>query len=519
MKKRIIAFVSAVLALSMLVVGCGGSNNASSAPAADGSSGSSAANKDTLVIAISGEPRSFDPYGSNDSISSTMKDQMFDTLFKQNENNEVVPILVDTYEWIDDTTLNFTVKSGIKFHNGEELTIGDVLYSFKRGIDSEYTTWIVENIDIDNTKILEDGKTLQLKLKAPKGDQLAALCFLYIVNEKTASAADYNAETGPVGTGAFKFSKQVKGDRIEMTSNADYWDGAPKFNNLTFRIITEAASRTIEVESGGVDIIYNVLPTDIPILESSEGVVMHRAPNFSLNFVGFNCTRAPFDNPKVRQAITYAVDKESIVEAVYGETGSVATGPISSVIWGYSDDVMQYTYDPEKAKALLAEAGFPEGFKTTFTVSDSQQRIDTAEIMQNQLRQVGIEVETIVLENATYLDKIVNNDFDMFALGWTTNTGDADYGLYETFHSGLPTWSNTTQYSNAELDKHLEEGRASVDPEVRKAAYAAAQKIIVEEAPEIFLWNGEEILAARDYVKGLVLSPSGRHNFGSVYFE
>lgn len=512
MKKKLIGFLSSVMALSLLA-GCGTGGNAS------GNNGGASGAKDNLVVAITGAPRSLDPFSSNDNISTTVQGQLYDTLFVQNEKYEVVPSLVDQYSWVDDTTLNLTVKAGVKFSDGSDLTVNDVLFTINRAIDSEYLTWIVENIDLANTKILDDGKTLEIKLKNPKADQLAAFGFLYIVSEKAVTTEGYDPETAPIGSGPFKFSMQVKGDRIELVKNDGYWNGVPKYTTLIFRIITEAASRTIEVESGGVDIIYNVLPTDIPTLESSAGVVIHRAPNFSLNFVGFNCTREPFNNPKVRQAITYAVDKAALVDAVYGQTGSVATGPISSVIWGYSDDVMQYTYDVEKAKALLAEAGFPDGFATTMTISDSQQRVDTAEILQNQLKDIGITMEVQVLENATYLDKIVANDFDMFALGWTTTTGDADYGMYETFYTGMPTWSNTTQYSNPKLDQYLDAGRATVDPEARKAAYAEAQKILVEEAPEIYLWNGEEILAARDNVKGLVLSPSGRHTFETVYFE
>lgn len=518
MKKKLTGFIASFLALSMMA-GCGSAANSGGAAGGDGSAAGGGAAKDNLIVAITGEPRSLDPFSSNDNHSTTIQGQLYDTLFVQNEKYEVVPSLVNEYSWVDDTTLNLTIKDGVKFSDGTDLTVNDVLFTINRGYDSEYLTWIVENIDAANTKILEDGKTLEVKMKTPKADQLAAFCFLYIVSEKAVTTEGYDPEGAPIGSGPFTLSKQVKGDRIELVKNENYWNGAPKYTTLIFRIITEAASRTIEIESGGVDIIYNVLPTDIPILESAAGVVIHRAQNFSLNFIGFNCTREPFTNTKVRQAITYAVDKAALVDAVYGATGSVATGPISSVIWGYSPDVMQYTYDVEKAKALLAEAGFPDGFSTSITISDSQQRIDTAEILQNQLKAVGIDLKVNVLENATYLDKIVANDFDMFALGWTTTTGDADYGLYETFHTGMPTWSNTTQYSNPELDKYLDAGRATVDEAARKEAYLQAQKILVEEAPEIYLWNGEEILAARDNVKGLMLSPSGRHTFDTVYFE
>lgn len=498
----------------MLFTGC--STSESSKESNNSGSGTT---KTDLVVAITGEARSVDPFGSNDSLSSTCKDQIYDTLFKKDSSGEIVPSLVDTYTWVDETTLQMTIKQDIKFHNGNEFLIEDVLYTIKRGKESEYTTWITENIDIDNTKILEDGVTLEIKYTIPRGDSLAALCFLYVVNEATCEESGYNPETNPVGTGAFKYSTLVKGDRMEFESNADYWNGAPAFEKLIFRTITESASRTIELESAGVDVIYGVATNDIALLADNPQITVHRTPNYSLNFVGFNCQVEPFNDPLVRQAITYALDKEAIVEVVYGEKGSVATGPISDNIFGYSADVMEYTYDVEKAKELLAQAGYPDGFETTITVSDSQERITTAEIIQNQLSAIGVTVTSEVLENATYLDRVVESKFNMYALGWTTNTGDADYGLYETYHSDCPTWSNTSRYSNPEVDTILEKARASTDSQERLALYAEVQKILVEDAPQIYMWNGEEILAARSNVQGLELNPSGRHNFSTVYFN
>ncbi len=520
MKRKLVSLLSALLAIALLLSACGGSGESSSGGDSDSESGSeNTVAKTNLVVAVTAEARSIDPFGSNDSTSSTVKDQIFDTMFTHDASGTVIPSLVDTYEWVDDNTLHVTAKDGIMFHDGTELVVGDFLYTITKGKESEYTTWITENIDTDNSMVLEDGETLELKFFTARGDSLAALCFLYIVSESATEAEGYDPEATPNGTGAFKFVEHVAGDRVEFASNADYWNGAPAFETMTFRIITEAASRTIEVESGGVDIIYNVAQNDIELLEANEDVALHRAPNYSLNFIGFNCQVAPFDDPLVRQAITYALDKESIVTAVYGETGSVATGPISDVIFGYSDDVMEYTYDIDKAKELLEQAGYADGLSFTLTVSDSAQRVLTAEIIQNQLGQIGITVETEVLENATYLDRIVESDFQMYALGWTTNTGDADYGLYETYHTDSPTWANTCRYSNPEVDDLLEQARVSTDSDERLDLYAQVQQIIVEEAPQIYIWNGEEILAARSNVQGLELSPSGRHNFATVYFS
>ncbi|MEG0090274.1 MAG: ABC transporter substrate-binding protein, partial [Oscillospiraceae bacterium] len=220
----------------------------------------------------------------------------------------------------------------------------------------------------------------------------------------------------------------------------------------------------------------------------------------------------------VRQALSYAIDKKAIVDAVYSGVGTVGTGPLASTVWGYEPDVKQYEYNPEKAKELLKEAGIPEGFEVKITTSDSQVRADTAEIMQNQLNAVGIKSTVEVLENSTYLDKVVEGSLDIFILGWTTTSGDADYGL-QPFLSTSPSWTNTTFYNDPKVDDLLIKAKTEQDATKRKELYSEAQKIIAEDAPIIFLQQGEEVYATRNNVKGAKVTAANRFFLNEITFE
>ena len=229
------------------------------------------------------------------------------------------------------------------------------------------------------------------------------------------------------------------------------------------------ATRSIEVEAGGVDIAVDIQATDIPRLEKAEGVKVFKNVASSVNFIGLNTTKEPFNDVRVRQAINYAIDKDSIYNVVYQGTGTIAEAPMSSVVWAFNDKLPKHEYNVEKAKELLAEAGYPDGFKMTMTTDESQQRQDTAEMVQSQLAEVGIQVEIRPLERTTYISEVCAGNLEAFSLGWSSDTGDPDYALYASFHSSQHgEGGNMSFYTNPEVDKLLETGRTSTDQEEKK---------------------------------------------------
>lgn len=471
------------------VVGCGSKEEEGAA--AEGEV------KDTLTIAQSADPVSLDPYGTTDTPAIRVANCIFETLVTLDDEGNIEGRLAESWEIVDDCTYVFKLREGVKFHNGEELKASDVEFSFGLIAESPHASSIRATIDFENSKAIDDY-TFEMKMTEPFGPILNHLghAVMAIVNEKAYTEAGDAVGQNPVGTGPYKFVSWEASDRIVLEQNTEYWGEAPAIPNVVWRTIPEVATRSIEVEAGGVDIAIDIQASDVARLEKAEGVEVFRNVASSVNFIGLTTTKAPFDDVRVRQAINYAIDKEAIYNVVYQGTGTIAEAPMSSVVWAYNDELPAHEYNVEKAKELLAEAGYPDGFKMTMTTDESQQRQDTAEMVQAQLAAVGIEVEIQPLERTTYIGEVCAGTLEAFSLGWSSDTGDPDYALYASFHSSQHgEGGNMSFYTNPEVDRLLEIGRTSTDQEERKQAYLDAQAIVWEEVPCIFLQCPEDLYA------------------------
>lgn len=474
--------------------------------------------KDELIVAQGADPVSLDPHGQNDQSSSRVRVQIFDNLVTQNKNMEFQPGLAVSWEQIDELTIEFKLREGVVFQNGEKFTADDVIFSLKRSINSPSTGHIVQMIDEDKLEKIDDY-TVRVVTKNPFGPLLAHLSHpaAAIANEKAVEEAGDDVDIQPVGTGPYKLVEWARGDYVKLERNDDYWGEPAKTKYVIFRNVAENANRTIEVETGGADISYDIPPNDVARVEENEDLQLFRDKNFSTTYVGFNCAKEPFDNPLVRRAINHAVDMDSIVEVVYYGTGNKASGPLSSNVTYANQDLEPYEYNPELAKELLAEAGYADGFDLVIWTNDNKQRMDIAEIFQNQLRQVGINATSEVLEWGAYLTNTAQGEHDMFILGWVTVTGDADYGLYALFHSSQHgDAGNRTFYTNERVDELLDIGRNATTEEERAEAYEEVQVIIRDDAPWIFTWNGEDLTAASAKVEGFELHPAGHYRLKNV---
>lgn len=486
-KQLLAALLAVVMAFTMTACG-GGSGN--SAPA-EGEA------KDTLVIAQGADATSLDPYGTTDTPAIRVASLIFETLTVLNDDGTVGPGLAESWEIVDDTTYIFHLRQGVKFHNGEELKASDVAFSFSKIAESPHASSIRATIDFENSKVVDDY-TFEMKLTEPFGPILNHLAHpvMAIVNEKAYTEAGDQVSQNPVGTGPYKFVSWASGDRIDLTANENYWGEAPKIKNVVWRVIPEIATRSIEVEAGSVDIAIDIQASELDRLEANPEVGVFKHEASSINFMCFNTQKAPFDNVKVRQAINMAINKDAIYQVVYQGTGTIARAPMSSVVWAFNDQLEPAPYDVEAAKALLAEAGYPDGFKMTITCDQNQVRLDTAEMIQAQLAEIGIQVEVATMERGAFIEKVIDGSLEMFGLGWSSDTGDPDYALYASFHSSMMgAGGNMSFYSNPKVDELLQTGRTSTDPEVRKAAYLEAQEIVWEEVPCVFLQCPEDLYA------------------------
>ena len=476
---------------------------------------------ETLTVATTADIFSMDPQLKKDVPSGRIKVLVFETLVRTDEFGNIVPAIAKKWEFVDDTTIHFTINEGIKFHNGESLTMEDILFSFQRGENAPQTGITMQAIDIPNCKAISDN-VFEMNLKYPSGAimvNLADSSCSIVPKAYIESVGEQKFAQEPIGTGPYTFDNWVSGDRIELSKFKDYWGDDPYFGEIVFRVIVESANRAIELETGGVDMAIDVLPADINRITENPELTLYRAPNYSVTYMAMNQQKEELSNVKVRKAISLALDLESIVDAVYGGTGSPGRGPMSSSVWGFNKDMQTVKQDKEKAKQLLTEAGYENGIEIQILTSDHQQRIDFCEIAQNQLAQVGIKCEVKIMEWGAYLDAIFLGEFDMTVLGFSYGA-DPVTGLTSVFHSEMfGANGNISWYRNEEVDRLLDAAKSEMDTEKRREMVEKVQKHISDDAVWVFIWQGENLTGTINGLEGFVLRPDSMNRLQDIYKE
>lgn len=516
--KRLALFSMTVLS-AFIVTACAGTNS--------GQTGSEG--RDRLVAAQSGDPVSLDLHRANDVNSSLITGQMFETLVTQNmETMAIEPALATDWRLLEDgVTWEFDLRQNVVFHNGEPFTADDVLFTFQRAAAFPQIDVILGMIDTANIVVVDDY-TIHIPTFEPFAPFLRNLSHTVagIMNREAVETAEAQSEAAvsanPVGTGPFEFVQWVAGDFVELRRFEDFYGDLPAFETLIVRTIAENSNRIIELETGAIDIAITIDPNDINRVENSSDMVLHRQPNFSTQYLGLNTRNPILADVRVRQALNYAVDVESIVTHLMNGVGSLSVGPIGSNVWGFNNNLTGYGFDLDRARELLAEAGIDENNRVSLNLWTSNAGVGPviAEAVQAQLRVVGIDVTISPMEWATYIEALNGEAHDMFVMGWGTVTGDADYGLYSLFHSQQdPSAGNRFFLDNPRIDEILDEARTLTDDDARRLElYHEVQEIIVEEAPWIFLWTSETVLATRAEVQNFELSPVNHHRFRGVTF-
>ena len=512
MKKKFGLLVTIILSMLFLVA-CGGSGDKKEGADAGASTG-----KDTLVIAQGADAKSLDPHASNDNPSSRIRVQIYDRLMDLDDNGVPQPMLAESWERPDDKTIIFHLRKGVKFHNGDEMKASDVKFSLERALASPEVSHILTGIN--GVEVLDDY-TVKVTTEKPMAAILNNLAHttIAILSEKATKEAGDKFGQNPVGSGPYKFVSWQSGDRVTLEAFPEYWQGEAPVKNVVFRNIVEETNRTIGLETGELDIIYDIQGMDKNKLKDDDRFVVIEGPQVSMTYLGFNMKKAPYDNPKVREAISYAIDQKPIIDTVFLGAGEAANSIIGPNVWGYYD-VEKYTQDIEKAKALLTEAGYPDGFKAKIWVNDNPVRRDTAVILQDQLKQIGIDLAIETVEWGAFLDGTARGDHEMFLLGWGTVTRDPDYGIYELVStSTMGSAGNRSFYSNPTVDKLLEEGRTELDPEKRKAIYKEIQEIIRKDIPMYMIIYPLQNVVTQKNIKNFKLDPANAHRIYGVTKE
>jgi peptide/nickel transport system substrate-binding protein len=517
------------LLLSLLLV-CG-LLEANAAP------GRAQANNDTLIVAVASDMQNLDPtLSSADVYTQEMLTNVYDWLVDYDlseeadgtqtaDPNTFVGGLAERFEWSPDgTKITFTLRDGLKFSNGDPLTAEAVKFTFDRIFDQQGVTYgnmsMAAVPDKDHVKVI-DEQTIEMTVDTPNtlllgnmaqfGNSILnpAVVEPHMTTEDPYAHEWLKANTTGTEQGPFVLESWEPGNQWVLARNPNYWGEPPKLERIIFKVIPDPSSRLTQLQSGAVDIAYELPTTDILALEGDPNLQIIRYPSRFVVFLGMNEQVPPFDNKLVRQAISNAIPYETIVNEVLNGYGRQLTSPIPDGTPTHTDEFFVYKQDPEKAKELLTEAGFPDGFETTLAVaSGNQEGKETAVWVQQSLAEIGITVNIQELPGAAFAEQLQKHELGFFFFNnWISINNDPFYHLYWLFWSPC---CNYTNYSNPEVHQLIEEYTLSTDQEARDQAALDAQQAIVDDAPWVFLYQPDFLLAMRSNVKGYVFYSTDR---------
>ncbi|MGM1046440.1 peptide/nickel transport system substrate-binding protein [Paenibacillus uliginis N3/975] len=485
-----------------------------------------------LVVAWLSDPPSMDPHMSTDQQTSVMTTHIYDTLLKHDKDLKIQPNLAESWKAVDDVTWEFKLRQGVKFSDGSVFNAEVVKANIDRMLDPKVASPRAGLVDMVKEVKVIDENTVQFVTAYPFSPLLAHLAHpgVGMVSAEgikqdyekvnAGEKAGAHLAQNPAGTGTFKLDNWNPGQEVKLVRNDDHWGEKAKVDSVTFKVVSEDGTRIAELETGYAHIIDPVSPSSISRVEGLDGASLNRQASLSLSYIGFNMQKKPFDDVRVRQALSMAINKDDIISGIYEGTGIPAVGPLAPNVNGYDASVKPIENNMEKAKELMKEAGLEKGFSTTIWTNDNAERIKIAEYVQSKLKELNVEVKIEVMEWGAYLAQTAEGKHDMFVLGWSTVTADADYGLYLVFHSanvGEP--GNRTFTKDAELDRLLDEGRKENDPAKRQALYKQAQEKLVELAPMLYIHHQEYLDGVSDKVKGYWRHPNGIMQFHGVSIE
>jgi peptide/nickel transport system substrate-binding protein len=464
---------------------------------------SAGASAQTLEIAVPQSPAGLDPhiitaFASFEVVNGTI----YEGLTALDKDLKVVPGLAESWTVAPDgKTVTFKLRQNVVFHDGSPMTAEDVAATVRRVQSKDIASPLATRLAAVENVVVKDPHTVEFQLKEPSAPLLSSLSTLAMV-PKSMETNKEALQKAPVGTGPFKFQEWQPNGFILLTKHDKYWQqGLPKLAGLKFNIVPESATRQVGLTSGQYALVPNADPATALQLKGKPGVKLVETLELAYTLVGMNTSKPPFDNPKVREAVNYALNRGEIVQAaLYG--AGVPGGPLSPALKEWAVDLAQYPcYKPDaaKAQALLKEAGVATPVAVTMSVLPRQDIKDIAQVVQEQLNKAGFKVELKNQELGQFVQDWRNSNFDLFA---STNAGSADPDdyFYRTFRTGGST--NVFKYSNPKVDQLLDTARSSLDQGARKKAYEEVQKELACQGPVAHLAYGTLFSAARQNLQG-----------------
>ena len=533
MKKVLLAVL--VICLVFSLIGCvPGSGNNQDSEVVDGNN-ENAENDDNdvkddkIVVTLTTEILTLDPQISAGTPAEVVRKHIYEGLVFANENNEISPLLAESWTVSDDgLEWTFMLKEGVKFHDGESFNAEAVKRTFDRYKTNEGSSrrYIYSNlIEVE----VVDEYTVKFITEKPQSNFLNLLAYGggAILSQKSHELDPEEVGKNPIGTGPFRLKESVSNEYVIVEKFDEYWGDVAQLSEIKFVTVKEAATRVNMLETGEADYIVGVTAQDVDRLEQDAQYEVRYDKSNRVAQIGFNITKAPFDNKLVRQAMNYAINRETIVNGIYSGIGEPADSVIAPATWGHSDTKM-YEHNMEKAKELLAEAGYPDGFTAKIWTPDGRYFKDKESVMAfvGQMQEVGINLEVEVIDWGQYLKelKIPNeegNRVELYMLGWESTTGEANYLFNSVFTSKniAPKGWNTMFYSNERVDELNELATACMDDEQRYEYFKEMQMIIMDESPWVPMFVFGQVAVHRSDLEGINVLPIEVPLFTKAYIK
>ena len=470
-----------------------------------------------ITIAEKAEIKTLDPQNTVDSASLSVIQMINQRLFKIDNNGNIIPEIAEEATKVNEKTTLIKIKKDLFFSNGEPVTVDDILFSLNRAKESPRMTqdfYMIESFE----KV--DDRTLKINTLYDAGNLLHKLASggVAIVNKKAFEEDENNI----VGTGMFKLKEWVAGEKLVLERNEFFKDSKSNVDTLVVKFVPEANSRMIMLETGEIDLARDLLPLDFKKISEDTKFTTVEVETPSNMFLGFDLRNELLADKRVRQAIAYAINNEDLVKTVFNGSASVATSPVPKITTGHNENSNNYPQNIEKAKQLLAEAGYPNGFNIELFVSEDNQRIDMAVIIQDNLKKIGINAEIKTFQWAAYVSTIENPNIikPLFIMSWNISNDDPDEVLYPLYHSSqIDAHTNVVFYKNEKFDNLISEARETTDKDKRMKLYEEAQDIIQEDLPHYTLVYPKQNFAYKASIKNIKYNKRAYLDFQDTIIE
>jgi ABC-type transport system substrate-binding protein len=480
-----------------------------------------AAQPGVVNFLIESMPTNLDPRVGIDAQSERIDSLIFSGLIQLDPERKPRPDLAEKWETPDPLTYVFHLRPGVKFHDGRILTSADVKYTFESILNRTVTSPKRGTLILIRSIETPDATTVIFHLSEPYAG------FLWTISRPALGIVPAGAGSGvsdhPVGTGPFRFVSARLDDSVVLERNGAYFGTPPKISEVRFRVVPESIVRALELRKGTADLeLTSLAPDMIPVLRSQPGIKVTEQPGTNYDYIVFNFTDPVLAKREVRQALAMATDREEIIRYLLRGEARLADGPLPPGNWAYEPDIRRYHYDPQQAEQLLDQAGLerrPEldGMRVQLTLktsTDESVRL-LAEVLKEQWKKVGVDLELKPMELATFFSDLTRGSFQLATLRWVGGNNDPDLFFGYVFSSKKfpPAGANRGHYHNEKLDALIDQAQVEMDMEKRRKLFSQIQKIVAEDVPYVSLWYHDNICVHRDRISNIELSPSGDYDF------